>query len=319
MKVILPGGSGQLGQILARHYARRDCDVVVLSRKPSGQVSTNERIRIVHWDAKTIGDWADEIDGADLVINLTGHSVDCRYNDRNRLAIMDSRVDSTRAVVNAIRQAANPPKLFLQSSTATIYSHRFDAANDDVNGIIGGKEPNLPDTWKFSIDVATAWEAAATQQELPGTRTVLLRSAMVMSPDAGGVFDVLLRLVRLGLGGTNGSGKQFVSWIHDADFISAIDWIADHEELSGPINLSSPGPLPNREFMAAIRKSWGQPIGLPATRWMLEIGAFFLRTETELILKSRRVVPTRLIESGFRFQFDSWLAACEDLCSRRRQ
>ena len=181
MKIILAGGSGQLGQILARHFSKRGDEIVVLSRQEN-LLQKLSNIRSVTWDAKTQGDWCGELDGADVVINLAGRSVDCRYHKANRRKIIDSRVESTKAIVDAIAASANPPKLLLQSSTATIYSHRYDAPNDDVTGIIGGDEPGVPETWRFSIGVAKAWEAAATSVDLPQTRLVLLRSAMVMSP-----------------------------------------------------------------------------------------------------------------------------------------
>ena len=317
MKVILPGGTGQIGRILARDFLSRGWNVVVFSRH-ADSISPQSGARLVHWDAKTAGPWSKELDGADLVINLAGRSVDCRYNGKNRLQILNSRVDSTSAIATAIRDASDPPPLWLQSSTATIYSDRYDAPNDDLTGIIGGDEPNVPDSWRFSIDVAKAWENAATEIELPRTRTVLLRSAMVMSPGRAGVFDVLLRLVRLGLGGTNGDGRQYVSWIHDVDFVASIHWLISHPELDGPVNLCSRNPIPNRDFMRILRKAWGMPVGLPATRWMLESGAVFLRSETELLLKSRRVVPTRLVQSGFEFTFPDWRDAAQDLCHRYR-
>jgi uncharacterized protein (TIGR01777 family) len=188
-----------------------------------------------------------------------------------------------------------------------------------VTGILGGSEPNAPDTWRFSIDVASSWERALEESATPHTRKVLLRAAMVMSPDRGGVFDTLLTLVRYGLGGRAGDGRQYVSWIHDQDFIRAIDWLIKHEELAGPINLAAPNPVPNAEFMRTLRAAWGRSFGLPATEWMLEMGAFFLRTETELLLKSRRVVPLRLPQSGFVFQFPTWAEAARDLCHRWRK
>ncbi len=317
MKVIVAGGSGQIGHLLCRDFVSRNWEVVVLGR---GQLpKAIDGVRFVPWDGRTPGRWCDELSACDLLINLCGRSVDCRYHDANRKAIIDSRVDSTRAIMRAIADSSYPPSLLLQASTATIYSHRFDDANDDVTGIIGGREPNVPDTWRFSIDVATAWESAATEIALPKTRRVLMRSAITLSPDRSGIFGVLLRLVRLGLGGTNADGRQFVSWIHDVDFVRAVHWLIEHQELDGPINLCSPNPIPNEEFMRTLRQSWGQPIGLPASRWMLEIGAVFMRTETELILKSRRVVPTRLMESGFEFQFPTWSAAADDLCKRWKE
>jgi len=212
-----------------------------------------------------------------------------------------------------------PPKVWLQASTATIYAHRFDAANDEETGVLGGNEPDSPDTWRFSIDVAMAWERALNEANTPRTRKVLMRSAMTMSPDRGGIFDVLLRLVRSGLGGRIGDGRQFVSWIHEQDFVSAVLWLIDHEEFSGPVNLASPNPLPYSEFMRTLRFEMGMPVGLPATRWMLEIGTFLVRTESELVLKSRRVIPTRLVRSGFRFQYPAWPEAAKDLCYRWEQ
>jgi len=204
----------------------------------------------------------------------------------------------------------------LQAGTATIYAHRYDAPNDEETGLLGGMEPDAPDTWRFSIDVANAWERACREAEVPHTRKVILRSAMTMSPDPGGVFDVLLRLVRWRLGGRAGNGRQYVSWIHEEDFRRAIDWLIAHDELEGPINLAAPQPLRNAEFMRELRHAWGARWGLPATEWMLEIGALVLRTETELILKSRRVVPGRLLASGFSFRFPDWEDAARDLCRR---
>ena len=317
MKIVIPGGSGQVGAVLARHFVRRGDEVVILSRNPSQQqVVPGSGVR--EWDARTQGAWIEEIDGADVVINMAGRSVNCRYHAKNRRIIKASRVESTRVVGEAIQQCAKPHLVWLQASTATIYAHRHDAPNDEISGILGGKEDAVPDTWRFSIDVATSWEAAAEEIALPETRLVLLRSAVTMSPDPDGVFDVLLGLIRKGLGGANGDGRQFVSWIHDQDFVRAIDWILEHPELDGAINLSAPNPLPNAEFMRVLREAWGIGFGLPTPRWMAEIGAFFLRTETELILKSRRVVPGRLLDSGFRFEFPEWPNAARDLCERWR-
>jgi hypothetical protein len=266
----------------------------------------------------TLGPWADEIDGADAVLNLAGRSVDCRYTPANRRAILASRLDSTRAVGAAVARAERPPAVWLQMSTATVYAHRFDAPNDEATGRIGGTEPDAPLSWRFSVEVAQAWEAAAREAVRPETRLVLLRTAIVTSPDRGGIFDVLLRLVRFGLGGTSGSGRQYVSWIHDADLVRAIDWLVAHDDLSGVVNLAAPTPLPNAEFMRAIRRAWGARIGLPATRPMLEAGALALRTETELILKSRRVVPGRLLDGGFVFGYPTWPEAAADLVARWR-
>ena len=311
MKIVIPGGSGQVGSILARYFHSSGHDVVVLSRKPQAAPW-----RVIPWDARTRGPWDAELNGTDVVINLAGRSVNCRYHAANRRAIIDSRVESTHVVGEAIARAARPPRVWLQMSTATIYAHRFDAANDEATGLIGGSEPNVPDTWRFSIEVATAWEKSFEEASTPNTRKVAMRSAMVMSPDRGGVFDVLLGLVRRRLGGRSGEGRQFVSWIHERDFIRSVEWLIARDDLAGAINVCSPEPLPNAEFMAALRAAWGVKFGLPATPWMLEIGAWFLRTETELILKSRRVVPGRLLQSGFAFEFPAWPDAAKDLCRR---
>lgn len=313
MKIVIPAGTGQVGTVLARQFVKDGHDVAVLSRQ-----ALKLPWRVVRWDAETMGDWVDEIDGADVVINLAGRNVNCRYNSENRRQMMDSRVRSTRVVGEAIAAATHPPKVWLQASTATIYSHRYDAPNDDVTGIVGGAEPDAPDTWRFSIEVARSWEKAANDADTPQTRKVLMRSAMTMSPDKDGIFDVLLGLVRKGLGGTAGNGRQYISWIHELDFIRSIYWLIEHNELSGPINISSPEPLPNSEFMRILRRAADIPIGLPAMEWMLAIGAVLMRTETELILKSRRVVPTRLLRSGFEFEFPNWQDAARDLISRWR-
>src|SRR5262245_2710783 len=202
MKIVIPGGSGQIGTMLARAFSADGHEVVVLSRH-----SAKAPWRVVSWDAANIGDWTAEIDGADVVINLAGRSVNCRYGAANRRLIKESRINSTRAVGKAIAQATRPPRVWLQASTATIYAHRYEAPNDEKSGILGGSEPDAPETWRFSIDVAKSWEQAAEEANVPRTRKVLLRSAIVMSPDPGGAFAVLLWLVRWGLGGKNGDGR----------------------------------------------------------------------------------------------------------------
>lgn len=311
MKIVIPGGSGQVGTILARAFHESGHEVIILSRKPTSAIW-----RVVEWDAETLGDWTTELEGADAVINLAGRSVNCRYNAENRRLIKESRVKSTQILGKAIARASQPPRVWLQASTATIYAHTYDPPNDEATGVLGGSEPNAPDTWRFSIDVASSWEFALNEAATPQTRKVLLRSAMVMSPDRGGVFDTLLTLVRYRLGGRAGDGRQYVSWIHEQDFVRSIYWLMEQEGLEGPVNLAAPNPVPNFEFMRTLRAAWGISFGLPATEWMLEIGALFLRTETELILKSRRVVPGRLLRAGFIFQFPTWREAARDLCKK---
>lgn len=313
MKILIPGGSGHVGSILARALHGLGHQVVVLSRRPRQRPWP-----VVYWDGATAGAWTQELEGSDAVINLAGRSVNCRYTPRRKREILASRVVTTRLVGQAIARAAQPPRVWLQASTATIYAHRYDAANDEASGLIGGHEPGAPAAWSFSIDVAKAWEQALREADTPHTRKLALRSAMTMSPDPGSIFDTLIRLVRRGLGGPAGDGRQYVSWIHGDDFVRAIEWLIEHEAIEGAVNVAAPNPLPNAEFMRILRQAAGVHIRLPAPAWMLEIGAVFLQTETELILKSRRVVPGRLLDAGFEFTFARWEHAAEALCRQWR-
>ncbi len=312
MRIVIPGGTGELGTILAEAFTGNGHEVVLISRQaPRGS------FRTVRWNGRTHGGWDSEIDGADVVINLAGRSVNCRYHDRNRRNIKQSRVVTTRLVGEAISNARHPPRVWLQASTATIYVHTYSPPNDEATGVLGNR-PDDPDTWHFSYDVARSWEEELDRADTPGTRKVKLRTAILLSPHRGGAFDLLLKLVRLGLGGKAGDGRQFMSWVHHVDFYRAVQWIIDRPETSGPINIASPNPLPNAAFMRDLRAAWGMPFGLPATRWMTELGTFLMRTESELILKSRRVVPGVLEEQGFEFRYPSWPEAARDLCAQRR-
>lgn len=312
MKIIIPGGNGQVGRLLIRAFVREGHECVVFTRRASAEIAG---ARAVVWDGRTLGPWVAELEGADVVINLAGRSVDCRYHERNLTEMMDSRVKSTRVLGQAIAAAKRPPRVWLQAGTATIYAHRFDAPNDEATGVIGGLEPGVPALWGKSIAIAQAWEKEFRTATTPHTRKVILRSAMVMSPDRGGVFSVLARLACLGVG-RQGDGRQFVSWIHEHDFVAAVIFLIARGDLTGVFNLCSPHPLPNRDFMAALRVAVGRRWGLPVPAWILEFGAFFLRTETELILKSRRVVPGRLREAGFQFRYPQWPAAARELVGR---
>lgn len=309
MKIVIPGGTGQVGKFLVPALQARGHEVVVLSRGGPGTVP---------WDGRTAGPWWGDIDGCDAVINLAGRSVNCRYTRAHLREMMDSRVESTRAVGEAIAAAKRPPKVWFQMSTATIYAHRFDAANDEAAGEIGGREPGAPAYWRSSIEIAQAWERTLAEAPTPGTRKLALRSAIVMSPDSGGVFDLLLRMTRLGLGGAIDGGRQYLSWIHEEDFVRALDFLMERPDIEGPVNLAAPEPLPQRDFMRALREAWGCPLGLPASRWMVKVGAFFLGTDPELVLKSRRVVPGLLLSKGFGFRHPAWPGAVRDLLARRR-
>ncbi len=304
MKIVMPGGTGHIGSFLRRALVGLGHDVVVLGRSAE-----------VRWDGRTLGPWARSIDGADAVVNLAGRSVNCRYTAANLREMMDSRVDSTRVVGEAIARADAPPKVWLQMSTATIYAHTYGPPHDE-SGTIGGAEPDVPDHWAYSVRIAREWEAAQTAAHTPATRKVALRTAIVMSPGRGGAFDALRWMVRLGLGGPVAGGRQYVSWLHEQDFVNAVTFLLA-ADLTGPVNLAAPNPLPHRDFMRALRAACGVPFGLPATRWMASLGAFALRSDTELLLKSRRVVPGRLLDAGFEFAHPSWPEAARQLAVRR--
>jgi uncharacterized protein len=314
LRVLVPGGAGHLGRIVAGHLHAKGIAVTVLSR--GGAVAPWQ---VISWNGTDRDDWTRELEDTDVVINLAGRSVNCRYNARNRREILESRIRSTELLGEAISKLHRPPRLWINASTATIYRHSLDREMDEGTGELGGREPDVPDTWRFSIEVATRWEKAFFAANTPHTRKIALRSAMVMSAELGGTFDILLRLARFGLGGASVTGKQFVSWIHERDFVSALDYLVAHEEFEGPVNVASPNPLPNEDFMRILRKAWGANVGIPTSKWMLEVGAFFLRTETELILKSRRVVPGLLLASAFEFQFPEWRGAAEDLVQTWRR
>jgi uncharacterized protein (TIGR01777 family) len=305
-RLVLAGGSGFLGRVLAAHFAAAGWEVVVLGRR----AGTPGGARWVQWDARALGPWASELEGAAAVVNLAGRSVNCRYDAGNRAAILHSRVESTRVLGRAIAACEAPPPVWLNSSTATIYRHSLDRPMDEATGEIGAT-PAAKDA--FSVEVAQAWEAALAETETPGVRKVALRTAMVLGLDPNSVYPTLLRLARLGLGGPLAGGRQYVSWIHAADFCRAIEWLIERPELSGPVNVAAPSPVTNAELMRRFRAAAGTPFGLPASRWMLELGAWALGTETELVLKSRRVVPRRLLESGFEFRFPLLQAALDDL------
>lgn len=308
-RIILAGGSGFLGQTLASYFLQLGFEVIILTRS-AGQIGGAGRQ--VAWDACTIGPWQQELEGATAVVNLTGRSVNCRYNAPNRKEILDSRVNSTRVLGEAIRRCAEPPQVWLNASTATLYRHTFDDAWDESGQIEAAAQAKDA----FSVEVGQGWEQTLEDAQTPRTRKIAMRMAMVLGMGKNSVFPVLRRLVRLGLGGRMGNGRQFVSWIHDLDFCRAVEWLIQHQDISGPVNLTAPNPLPNHEMMKTLRQVCRVPFGLPASNWMLEVGAFFLGTETELIIKSRRVIPRRLLESGFTFQFPTIREAFEGLHDR---
>ena len=314
MRLVAAGGSGQVGEMLARHWHAQGHTVTVLSRRALARPW-----QTLAWDGRTAGAWTDALEGADACINLAGRSVNCRYTEQNRAEILRSRVESTRLLREVIGGLRQPPPVWLNASTATIYRHTLDRDQSEESGEFGGHEPDAPRKWAFSVEVAKAWEEEFFAGPLPRTRRVALRSSLILSPDPGGIFSVLSRLVKLGLGGTNGPGNQMVSWIHERDFLQAVDVLLADDSWQGPVNITAPYPVPNREFMRILREAWGVKIGLPATTWMLALGGLAMRTEPELVLKSRRVVPARLLAVGFQFAFPHWEQAARDLMARARR
>lgn len=296
---MLAGGNGFLGHHLRQHFTRLGYRVVVISRGPAAGPDA------VQWDARTLGPWAQALEGAAVLVNMAGRTVDCRYNAANKQEIMASRVDSTRVLGEAVAACHQPPAVWLNSSTATIYAHTDGdkPANTEADGVIGTG---------FSVGVATAWEAAFWACATPGTRQVALRTSIVLGRD-GGAFPVMAKLAKVGLCTPQGSGQQWVSWLHVQDFCRAVEFLATQTEESGAFNVCAPQPVPNREFNGLLRRALRPLLRLPQPAWLLEVGAFFLRTETELILKSRKVYPQRLLDLGFAFEYPTCEQAVMDL------
>jgi NAD dependent epimerase/dehydratase family enzyme len=384
LRIVLPGGSGQVGQALARHFQQCGHLVTVLTRGPY-----TAPWQTVHWDGENPGPWTEYMEGADVCINLAGRSVNCRYDAPHRQAIYESRIHSTRLLGRVIAALAEPPRVWMNASAATIYTRALDKNGvdlplDELTGEVDSAAPHpkqpaekpadcisknryvsghdfsraisgTESTWAlapeerfppisseipspstttnartapfappwtvrrgFSACVAKDWESAFFAAETPRTRKIALRSAIVLSPVPGTAFGVLSNLVRLSLGGKQGNGRQFVSWIHEADYARAVEFLIAREEIDGPVNLAAPNPLPNRAFMAALREAWDVPNGIPAPWLAIQLGALFLRTEPELVLQSCRAVPGRLLDAGFHFQFPRWPEAAEDLVQQWR-
>ena len=298
-KLIIAAGTGFLGNVLIDHFQDKAQEIVILTR---GKASKKNNIRYVNWDAKTMTGWEGELEGADVLINLAGKSVDCRYTETNKNEIMASRVDSTVILGKAILQCTNPPAQWLNSSTATIYRYSLDKQMDETTGEIGHD---------FSMNVAKMWERAFFEADTPNTKKTALRTSIVLGKK-GGAFIPLKRLAQLGFGGSQGSGKQFVSWIHEKDFARAVEFIVNNK-MEGAVNVVSPIPVRNAQFLATLRHTLKMPFGIPIPEMLLKIGAKIIGTETELVLKSRNVVPKRLIDSGFNFKFGNLEAAFADL------
>lgn len=282
-KIVLAGGTGFIGQYLKEKFKKSGYEVIIISRQPH-HLSWTDHLGIVK-----------ALERAEMLINLAGKSVNCRYNNSNKEEILNSRTETTHILGTALLACESPPPLWLNSSTATIYRHAEDRPMTESSGEIGTG---------FSVDVAKAWEQAMFAFQLPYTRQVALRISIVLGED-GGVMTAFENLVRFYLGGVQGTGNQKFSWIHIEDLYRIVLFLKDKKELSGVINCASPHPVTNRELMSHLRIAMNRKIGLPSPKWMLELGAVFIRTETELILKSRWVLPERLEKEGFEFTFDT--------------
>ncbi|AZA84449.1 TIGR01777 family protein [Chryseobacterium lactis] len=289
MKIIIAGGTGFLGENLEQYFTQRGNQVYILTRQPKRE---NE----VYWDAKTIGDWKSILENADVLINLTGKSVDCRYHEKNKQEIYSSRIDSTRILQEAVDHCSEKPKIWLNASSATIYVHSEKHLNTEEDGVIGDD---------FSMNICKNWEKEFFNVKNEGIRKVALRTSIVLGNN-GGAFPKLKMITKLGLGGKQGRGNQMVSWIHIDDFCRAVDWIIAHDDIAGAINITAPEPLSNELMMKKLRKLMNIPFGLNAPVWQLEIASLFLNTETELLLKSRNVFPEKLLKTGFQFTYSNF-------------
>lgn len=325
LRIVIPGGSGNVGRMLAGWLQERGHHVTVLTRGPY-----IANWQTVHWDGTHLGPWTETLEGADVCINLAGRSVNCRYTEANREAIYESRIGSTRLLNEVMEGLADPPRVWLNASAATIYRRvagedgidlQLDEAAETAAGDARWDQTEL--RWArrrgFIERVVKDWEAALFAGGSERTRKIALRSGIVLNPAAGSVFGVLSNLTRAGLGGTAGNGRQFVSWIHELDYARAVEFLIEREDLAGAINMTAPEPVTNREFMAALREAWDRPNGLPAPAALIWLGAIFLRTEPELVLQSCRAVPGRLLEAGFQFEFPEWGEAAADLVRLWRQ
>ncbi len=293
--LVIAGANSYLGRAVAQHFIDQAWTVVSLVRRANTAPSKTQEVL---WDGKSLGAWSSSLDGAHVLLNLAGRSVNCRYSKKNRQEMLRSRVESTRILGEAMGALKSPPRVWLNSSTATIYRDAYDRAQDELQGELGKG---------FSVEIAKAWEQElANAPTVERVRKVALRTAMVFGPGRGGVGEAFGQIVKQRLAGSAGSGKQYVSWIHLQDFLRALQFIIEHEEMEGAINLAAPDPRPNHEFMRILRQRMKVGLGLPAPEWLLELGAIFKRTETELLLKSRRVWPARLLQAGFKFQFENW-------------
>lgn len=289
--IAILGANGFLGQVTARFFAEAGWNTIGFIRNTNVTTGCHQNI---FWNSESPEKMAHHLEGTDAVVNLAGRSVDCRYNRPNKAEILRSRLDTTQALATAIARCQQPPKAWLNAASATIYEASYEAPQTEAKGTIGSG---------FSVSVCRAWENAFFESHLPHTRKVALRTSLVLGHGRNSVYPSLAQLTRLGLGGTIGDGRQMVSWIHELDFARALAFLIENESLEGVVNLAAPAPLPNREFMRSLREQLGRTIGVPTPRWLLQVGTFLLRTEPELVLKSRYVFPEKLMNERFLFRF----------------
>ncbi len=288
--MVIAGGTGFLGKSLSTYFVEQGYKIIILSRTHHLDTAN---IQYVKWDAENLGSWTTALEKASVLINLNGKSVDCRYTPENKQKIYDTRINATHILQKACKQLKHPPALWINAASATIYRHATDRAMDEQTGELGTG---------FSVDVCKKWEQSFFQEQHPKIRKVALRIAIVFGKK-GGALAPLKQLVKKGLGGKQGSGMQYVSWLHEKDLARIIDFVIQHKDTAGVYNAAAPTPVQNISFMKKLRKLYRIPFGLALPTFALKIGAWLIQTETELILKSRRVVPTRLLKEGFRFEY----------------
>ena len=301
-KLIIAAGTGFLGQVLVNHFKDSFDEIVILTR---GKSESKNNIKFVNWNAKSFSGWEKELENTDVLINLAGKSVDCRYNEKNKQEIYTSRIESTKILNEAVLQCENPPKHWLNSSTSTIYRFSLDKQMDETNGEIGND---------FSMNIAKSWEKVFFETKTPKTLKTALRTSIVLGKN-GGAFIPLKTLAKLGFGGKQGKGNQFISWIHEEDFARAVAFVIENK-LENEINIVSPNPIRNVDFMSKLRKAVGMPFSISQPEWLLEFGSKIINTETELVLKSRNVIPKRLQENGFTFNYESVDKTFENLLQK---
>jgi uncharacterized protein (TIGR01777 family) len=298
-RIVITAANGFLGDNLCMYFAK-SYEVIALVRT---LLPNKVNITYVQWDGKTLGDWKSYFEGAHALINLAGKSVDCRYHEENKRLILKSRLESTRVLGEAIESCKVKPTIWINSASATIYAHSLENANSESKHVIGSG---------FSVDVCKQWEKSFFEFIDDDVRQVALRTTIVLGED-GGAFPVMKKMVKFLLGGKQGKGNQMISWIHIDDFNKAVDHVVSHKEIEGVINIGSPNPIRNEAFMKKLRSACKRPFGLPAPKWLLKFGARIIKTETELILKSRFIQPEKLIESGFEFSYPTIDSAMSDL------